>query len=68
MALHLMSKLTDEDTARSVQLGLEYDPEPPFGRINWDGVDRNKLLPYFKAMIREHLGDKPDLTSRLTNL
>ena len=68
MALHLVSKLTDEVTACSVQLGLEYDPEQPFGRINWDGVDRNQLLPYFKAMIRENLGDKPDLTSRLSDL
>jgi len=38
MALHLVSKLTDEDTAHSVQLGLEYDPEPPFGRINWEWI------------------------------
>ncbi len=42
-ALYLASKLTDEATARSVQLGLEYDPEPPFGRINWEDVDLNQL-------------------------
>jgi transcriptional regulator GlxA family with amidase domain len=68
MALYLVSKLTDEATARSVQLGLEYDPEPPFGRINWEGVDLNQLLPYLKAKIRDHLGDKPALTSRLRDL
>jgi len=68
MALYLASKLTDEATARSVQLGLEYDPEPPFGRINWEGVDRNQLLPYLKDQIREHLSDKPALISRLSDL
>jgi hypothetical protein len=38
MALYLVSKLTDEDTARRVQLAIDYDPEPPFGRIDWEHV------------------------------
>jgi hypothetical protein len=68
MALYLVSKLTDESTARSVQLVLEYDSEPPFGRINWDNVDRNQLLPYFKSQIRTLMSDKPALLSRLSDL
>jgi transcriptional regulator GlxA family with amidase domain len=35
MALHLVSKLTDETTARRVQLAMDYDPAPPFGPIDW---------------------------------
>jgi hypothetical protein len=35
MALHLVARLTDEATARQVQLDLEYDPQPPLGRIDW---------------------------------
>ena len=27
--------LTDEATARRVQLALDYDPQPPFGGIDW---------------------------------
>jgi transcriptional regulator GlxA family with amidase domain len=42
MALYLVSRLTDEATARRVQLALDYDPQPPFGRIDWAHVD---LLP-----------------------
>ena len=38
MALYLVSRLTDEATARQVQLALDYDPQPPFGRIEWDRV------------------------------
>jgi transcriptional regulator GlxA family with amidase domain len=34
-ALHLVAELTDEATARRVQLALDYDPRPPFGGIDW---------------------------------
>lgn len=30
MALHLVSKLAGEETAQAAQLGIEYDPDPPF--------------------------------------
>jgi transcriptional regulator GlxA family with amidase domain len=35
MGLYLAARLTDEATARRVQLAIEYDPQPPFGRIDW---------------------------------
>jgi transcriptional regulator GlxA family with amidase domain len=38
MALHLAARLTDEATARRVQLALDYDPAPPFGNIDWANV------------------------------
>ena len=42
MGLHLAARLTDEATARRVQLALDYDPRPPFGGIDWAHVG---LLP-----------------------
>jgi putative intracellular protease/amidase len=30
MALTLAALVTDEDTAKAIQLGMEYDPQPPF--------------------------------------
>lgn len=30
MALTAVAQLVDEDTAKAVQLGIEYDPQPPF--------------------------------------
>src|ERR687885_1693139 len=42
MGLYLAARLTDEATARRVQLALDYDPQPPFGRIDWPNVP---LLP-----------------------
>lgn len=35
-ALYLVSRLTDEATARLVQQRLDYDPQPPFGPIDWN--------------------------------
>jgi transcriptional regulator GlxA family with amidase domain len=37
-ALYLVSQLTDAATARRVQRALDYDPRPPFGRIDWARV------------------------------
>jgi transcriptional regulator GlxA family with amidase domain len=36
MALQLVARLTDEDTARRVQRFLGYDPHPPYGGIDYD--------------------------------
>ena len=36
MALQLVARLTDEETARHVQRFLGYDPHPPFGGIDYD--------------------------------
>jgi transcriptional regulator GlxA family with amidase domain len=30
MALELAAALADDDTARAIQLAIEYDPQPPF--------------------------------------
>lgn len=38
MGLQLTAKLTDEAAARQIQLSLDYDPQPPLGRINYDDM------------------------------
>ncbi len=42
MALYLVSRLTDEETARKVQWLIHYDPQPPFGGIDYQHL---KLWP-----------------------
>lgn len=37
-ALYLASRLTDEATARRMHAALDYDPQPPFGRVDWAHV------------------------------
>src|SRR5919199_1841277 len=59
MGLYLAARLTDEATARRVQLWLDYDPQPPFGRIDWSHLD-----PFARA-IRAGLSlAAPVLTAR----
>jgi hypothetical protein len=45
MELALVARLTDEATARMVQLAIEYDPHPPFGPIDWNQADRDIYEP-----------------------
>lgn len=43
MALMLVARLTDKATAERIQLSIEYDPQPPFGRIDWSRVGDAEL-------------------------
>jgi hypothetical protein len=36
MALHLAARFTDEETSRRVQRSLGYDPDPPYGGMDYD--------------------------------
>ena len=38
MALQLAARLTDKETSREVQYRLGYDPEPPFGGIDYEHI------------------------------
>ena len=39
MMLYLVARLKSESRARMTQVFVEYDPEPPFGGIDWSTVD-----------------------------
>jgi transcriptional regulator GlxA family with amidase domain len=65
MAIYLAARLSDERTARFLQLGIEYHPEPPFGGIDWSiapmdiAIERlGPRLPEFQ----EAFADRPDLS------
>jgi transcriptional regulator GlxA family with amidase domain len=65
MALHLAAKLTNEKTARQVQLNIEYDPQPPFGGIDWSGVERDNARPQVMQALRKELAHRPDILDKL---
>lgn len=55
MALTLAAELTDETTARGLQLGIEYDPQPPFDSGNAGSADeatRAKSLALLAAGVK----------------
>lgn len=66
MALHLVERLAGEQTARTVQLLIEYDPQPPLGGIDWMSSDLDFFKPHARAMLESALADHPALLARLT--
>ena len=67
LALALVARLTDEPTARMVQLWIEYDPHPPFGGIDWTQVDRDMAEPVVTQWVQTQLADRPDLLAKLSD-
>ena len=61
MALALAARLTDEATARRIQLGIEYDPRPPFGPIDWSRVGAPELERQRQGGTGRRLRDAPEL-------
>lgn len=66
MALHLVRRFAGEEAARTAQLVIEYDPEPPLGPIDWATADLPSYEPVFREVLHTALADHPDLLARLT--
>jgi transcriptional regulator GlxA family with amidase domain len=64
MALHLLAKHMNERSARQVQLWVEYDPQPPFGNIEWSDADEDALaavLAKDRSDVERALAHRSDL-------
>lgn len=61
-ALHLAARLVGDDLARVIQLGLEYDPSPPLGPIDWDPPTIEALRPIWRGSLDEERAKHPHLT------
>ncbi|GAA2132886.1 DJ-1/PfpI family protein [Kitasatospora kazusensis] len=66
MALQLVSRIAGEEVARQIQLFIEYDPEPPFGPIDWAAAGAPAHADFASAVLAEALADHPELLTRLT--
>jgi transcriptional regulator GlxA family with amidase domain len=51
MALELVGRMAGEDVAKAIQLGIEYDPAPPF-----DSGAPHKASPELVELIRQYEG------------
>jgi transcriptional regulator GlxA family with amidase domain len=66
--LQLVSKLTSEGMAKRIQLMIEYDPQPPFGGVDWGQANGDKLadtLVRHRADLERALSNRPDLHQKL---
>ena len=64
MALSLVGMLRGETSERWAQLLIEYDPQPPFGGIDWSGISSDALSPLsaqHQKQIEEALAARPNL-------
>jgi transcriptional regulator GlxA family with amidase domain len=66
MALHLAAELTNEHVAKKAQLIIEYDPQPPFGGIDWETADLSFMAPAVDQWISQAFTDHPEMIARLT--
>jgi putative intracellular protease/amidase len=63
MALSLAAEMWDETTAMALQLGIEYDPEPPFDAGSPERASSSTLRLAMRAL----LGDRPFEFARRVN-
>lgn len=65
LALHLVERLGGRQIATTVQFAVEYDPEPPQGRLDWANQPYGDLKPLREGTLREGLAENPELLGRL---
>ena len=71
MALQLAARLAGEERSRRIQVGLEYDPQPPFGPLDWTLADVDAYWQRWgtaaeqRAMFTDWLDGRPDLIAKL---
>jgi transcriptional regulator GlxA family with amidase domain len=66
--LQLVAKLRGEAAAKRAEMIIEYDPQPPFGAIDWNEADGRGLgdaLDEHRADLERALSDRPDLYQKL---
>jgi transcriptional regulator GlxA family with amidase domain len=62
LALHLAEHIAGTETARAIQLGIEYDPQPPLGGIDWTAFDGRE---WAERSLQTALAEHPELLARL---
>src|ERR671910_394453 len=62
--LGLVAKLRSERAAKFIQTDIEYDPQPPFGGLDWGEADGDRLvqtLEEHRMDLEQALAGRPDL-------
>ena len=66
MALFLAQRLAGEEAARFIQFGIEYDPAPPLGALDWDAFDAEGMVKGAQAHAAGVLAAHPSLAEALS--
>ena len=65
LALHLAERLAGRRIATNIQFAIEYDPEPPQGRLDWANQPYGALKPLREHTLRAGLAGNPELLDKL---
>ena len=65
--LHLAQRLVGADVAKLIQLGMQYEPEPPMGPIDWDPGAVDAVRPIWRPALPELLAAHPYLDRRVAS-
>jgi transcriptional regulator GlxA family with amidase domain len=65
MGLYLIEQLAGAETARLAQFGMEYDPKPHLGPLDWDQAPYEVFDPLAITWVQDGLTNNPDLAARL---
>ncbi|MEV6625736.1 DJ-1/PfpI family protein [Amycolatopsis sp. NPDC051106] len=65
LALHLAERLAGRRIATNIQFAIEYDPEPPQGRLDWANQPYGDLKPLREHTLRAGLAENPELLDKL---
>jgi hypothetical protein len=65
-ALHLAQRLVGDEGAALIQRGMQYEPEPPLGPIDWDPAVTEAVRPIWRPSLDEIVATHPHLERRPT--
>ena len=66
--LHLAQRLVGDEGAKLIQRGMQYEPEPPLGPIDWDPAITQAVRPIWRGPLEDIVAAHPYLnpsTSRV---
>ena len=67
LALHLVARLAGESIAKIVQLGIEYDPQPPLGAMDRSPATPELSAAVLKAGLEKAFEGRPEILAELTD-
>lgn len=67
LAIHLVARLAGEPLAKIVQLGIEYDPQPPLGAMDRSPATPEVSAAVLRAGLEKAFEDRPEILARLTD-
>jgi transcriptional regulator GlxA family with amidase domain len=65
MGLYLIEQLAGAEIARLTQFGMEYDPKPHLGPLDWEQAPYDVFDPLATTWVEDGLSDNPELAARL---